>query len=182
MNERDESQKREWDRREEEQRREYDAYVEQQHMEAEHRMQEHLADMQMQAMLKEYCKELISLIGGTIYKLMSYKDTFEAWLATKPESVQELARQYPPGEYKIKEDAPVKITTPGSTVLLISYLEEGQLGVMVKGEDKSDDALEHETMLCERYKKSKEEVEKIHKQDVTVNVDPEWIELVTSEI
>jgi hypothetical protein len=127
-------------------------------------------------------KELISLIGGTIYKLMSYKDTFEAWLATKPESIQELAKAYPPGEYKVKDDAPVKITIPGKTVLLISYLEEGQLGVMVKGADKSDDALEHETMLCERYKKSKEEVNKIHKQDVTVNVDPEWIELVTNEL
>jgi hypothetical protein len=127
-------------------------------------------------------KELISLIGGTIYKLMSYKDTFEEWLATRPESVQKLARQYPPGEYKIKDDAPVKITIPGKTVLLISYLEEGQLGVMIKGEDKSDDALEHEAMLCERYKKSKEEVAKIHKQNVTVNVDPEWIELVNNEL
>jgi hypothetical protein len=150
--------------------------------EIEHQRQLYLDDLMMKAMLEEHCKELISLIGGIIYKLMSYKDTFEAWLATKPKEVQELAKKYPPGDYKIKEDAPVKVTKPGSTVLLISYLETGQIGVMIKGEDKSDDAIEHETMLCERYKKSKEELEKIHKQDVTVNVDPEWLELVTNEL
>jgi len=151
-------------------------------LEIEHLREQWMEEQFYKHQLEEHCKELISLIGGTIYKLMSYKDTFEEWLATRPQEVQELAKAYPPGEYRIKEDAPVKVTKPGKTVLLISYLEQGQIGVMIKGEDKSDDALEHETMLCERYKKSKEEVEQIHKQDVTVNVDPEWIELVTSEV
>lgn len=150
--------------------------------EIEHQREQYLQDLVVKAMLEQHCKELISLIGGTIYKLMSYKDTFEEWLATRPQEIQELAKAYPPGEYKIKDDAPIKVVVPGKTVLLISYLEQGQLGVRIKGKDKSSDAIEHETMLCERYKKSKEEMEKIHKQDVTINVNPEWVELVTNEL
>jgi hypothetical protein len=151
-------------------------------LEIEHQRQLYLEGMMVKAMLEEQCKELISLIGDTIYKLMSYKDTFDEWLATRPDSIKELAKKYPPGEYKIKEDAPINVTIPGSTVLLISYLEQGQIGVMIKAENKSEEALEHEAMLCERYKKSKEEAEQLHKNDVTVNVNPEWLELVTNEL
>ena len=160
----------------------YERQAEQHAMEQEHFREQYIEEQRYQYQLREQAKELTSLIGGTIYKLMSFTDTFNAWLATRPESIQKLAAKYPPGEYKIIKGSPYGITSDGSTVEVITYLESGQLGVLIKAENKSDEALEHEAMLCERYKKSKEEQEKIHKSDVTAHIEPEWLELVTSDL
>lgn len=166
----------------ERQRQEYEYYMEMQQLEAEHHMLTHMEEMWVQQALKIEFKELISLMGGIIYKLMDYKEHFEKWLAERPESIQKLAKKFPPGEYKIKEDAPYTVTAPGCTVTLMSYLENGTVGIMIKAKDKSKDALDHEAMLCEKYKKSKQETEAIHKKDVSAVIDPKWLELVSNEL
>lgn len=169
----------EYQRREEERRKQEEMYYQQSlrdEMEAEeYRLYE-------EAMLHKHMNETISLLGDIIYKMMSYKDTFNAWLAEQPQVIQDLAAAYPPGTYKIKEDAPYAITNPGSKVLLISYTQNGQVGVVIKAEDKSKEALEHEEMLCQRYKKTKEEAEQLKAADVSVHVDPQYLELVYNEL
>lgn len=113
---------------------------------------------------------------------MSYKEQFEEWLATRPQAIQELAKQYPPGDYKIKEGAPYGITAPGCTVNLVSYREDGIVRVVLKAKDKSEAAIQHEDMLCDQYGKTDEEREEIHSSDVQAHVDPQWLELVHNEL
>jgi len=113
---------------------------------------------------------------------MNYKEKFNDWLLTRPQVIKDIVALYPPGTYKIKEGAPYSITAPGCTVNIISYYETGTVGVLIKGKDKSKEALEHETLLCERYKKSKEETEDLHSRDVKAEVDPKWLELINSEL
>jgi len=136
--------------------------------------------------LKQYntdkTKNLISLMGDIINKLMSYKEVFIPWLAEQAPVIQELAAKYPPGTYKFKKKAPYDIVAPGKTVLLISWLKNGDIGVMVKGKDKSKSALENEVLLCERYKKTPEEIKEINDADVTAHVDPKWLIVVSSEL
>jgi len=149
-------------------------------------LRDHMAEEEQryyeECMRIAHMKETIGLLGDIIYKMMSYKDTFNAWLAEQPQVIQELATAYPPGTYKIKEDAPYAITNPGSKVLLISYTQSGQVGVVIKAEDKSKEAIEHEEMLCQRYKKTKEEAEQLKAADVSVHVDPQYLELVHNEL
>src|SRR4051812_37418105 len=47
--------------------------------------------------------------------------SFEEWLSTRPKSVQDLARKYPPGWYRIKKEAPYAISCPGTLVQAYSY-------------------------------------------------------------
>lgn len=113
---------------------------------------------------------------------MSYKETFDKWLAERPQVVQEMATKYPPGKYSMKEGSPYAITNPGTVVELYSWLESGDVGIIVRAEDKSKDALEHENMLCLKHHKTEEETELIHNSSIRAHVDPEWLELVTSDL
>jgi len=113
---------------------------------------------------------------------MGYKEEFEEWLETRPQIIQDMAKKFPPGDYLVKEDAPYGITASGCTVNLQSYREDGTVGVVIKGKDKSEAALEHERNLGARYNKTAEEMEHLHKQDVFAHVDPDWLELVKNEL
>ena len=128
--------------------------------------------------------EAVKNINNTFKTLldMSYKETFEKWLEGRPKIVQEMAVKFPPGKYIMKEDAPYAITNPGTEVELYSWLETGEVGIIVKAEDKSEEALEHERMLCARYHKTAEEMETIHKSSIRAHVDPQWLELVRNEL
>jgi hypothetical protein len=122
---------------------------------------------------------------NTIFKIlldMSYQETFDKWLAERPEVVQALAKKFPPGKYTMKEGSPYAITNPGTEVELYSWLETGDVGIIVKAEDKSKDALEHEKMLGAKYHKTEEEMQTIHNSGIRAHVDPEWLELKTSEL
>ena len=112
---------------------------------------------------------------------MTYKETFEAWLEERPESIKQLVAKYPPGTYTMKEGAPYRITDPGTEVELVSYLEDGNVGVAVKAANKSKDAIEHEKKLGAYYQKTEEEIEAIHNSDIVAHVDPEWLELKKSD-
>lgn len=113
---------------------------------------------------------------------MSYKEEFEEWLSTRPQIIKDMVAKYPPGDYTIKEDAPYTITAPGSTVNIISWREDGQVGVAIKAENKSIEAIEHEKELGERYNKTKEEMKVIHDTDVMAHVNPKYLELVHNEL
>ena len=105
-------------------------------------------------------------------------DEFSKWLLTRPKKIQDMAREYPPGEYIIKGGAPYGICRPGTKVALYSYLENGEVGVVIKAENKTPEAIVHENMLSEKYGKSEEETKDIHKEDVLVHIDPKWLQAI----
>lgn len=47
---------------------------------------------------------------------------FENWLSTKSAIIQELGKNYPPGEYIIKEGAPYGISCEGTKVTLLRLM------------------------------------------------------------
>lgn len=105
--------------------------------------------------------------------------SWKEWVSSRPESVQNLISKYPPGEYLILHGAPYGISTPGTKVTLHSYGEDGTIGVVVRAEDKSPEALEHERMLAIQYNKL-DQLEEFHKSDVKVMIDPQWMELISA--
>jgi hypothetical protein len=81
--------------------------------------------------------------------------------------VQRLARQYPPGWYRIKEGAPYGISYPGTIVKLYSYVESGDVGVIVFTQRKRPEAIEHERMLAKMHG-----TPPVHGKDILVRIDP----------
>ena len=110
------------------------------------------------------------------------KKQFAEWLATRPPAIQDMVSLYPPGEYKIKEDAPYGVSTPGTTVNLVSYSEDGTVGVVVMAENKTDEAIEHEKQLGAQHGRTPQEIEELHKTNIKVMVEPKWLELITNEL
>lgn len=102
---------------------------------------------------------------------------FDEWLSTRPESIKQLAAKYPPADYRIKEGAPYGISCPGTKVTINSYIENGDISVIVMAEDKLPAGLEHERKLAEQYEKL-HMIEELHAQNVTVQIDPKWLEKI----
>ncbi len=100
---------------------------------------------------------------------------FEEWLSTKPKVIQELGRKYPHLKYTIKEGAPYSISSAGSIVHLYSYLENGNVMVIVLAKYKTENAIEHEKSLGEKYNHSDEAIKEFHGKDVLVEIDPQWL-------
>lgn len=107
---------------------------------------------------------------------------FKDWLATKPESIQKLATKYPPGEYMVKPGAPYGVSCEGTVVSLFSYCEDGTVSVVVLAKNKLPKAIEHEKELGRQYNKTDAEMEFIHKNNVQVIIDPEWLFLISNEL
>ena len=101
---------------------------------------------------------------------------YREWLETRPQIIKDLAEAYPPGEYRIKENAPYSISCPGTRVFLEGYREDGQVIVVIRAEDKLQDALDSETLLALEHGKF-HEIEKIHGSNVIVRIDPVWLKL-----
>lgn len=70
-------------------------------------------------------------------------EALEQWLIGRPQIIKDLARKYPPGEYRIKEGAPYGYTCPGTIVYLVSYNEGGEIRVAVMPENVLPEAMEH---------------------------------------
>lgn len=100
------------------------------------------------------------------------------WLKDKPEIIKELAHKFPPGEYRIKENAPYGISCEGTKVFLHSYTEEGEIGVVVMAENKLPAAIKHEIKLGKEFNKTPEEMIEIHKGNVLVYIEPQWLEKI----
>lgn len=101
---------------------------------------------------------------------------FEDWLKTRPAIIQELGRNYPPGEYIIKDGAPYGVSCPGTKVHLNAYCEDGTISVIVKAEDKLPQALEHEARLC--IKHGNNNAAEIQASNIQVYVDPKWLQKI----
>jgi hypothetical protein len=64
---------------------------------------------------------------------------FQAWYAERPPFIQELVRQYPPGLYRMRHDAPYGISAPGTEVSIVSWFEDGSVTVgIMKGTEFAD--------------------------------------------
>lgn len=62
-------------------------------------------------------------------------------------------------------------------VTLLSYNENGEVTVAVMAEDKLPSAIEHEKQLHIRYG-----TPPAHDKNISIQVDPQWIELVESYV
>tara|TARA_R110002126_G_scaffold102802_1_gene235089 strand:+ start:7614 stop:8183 length:570 start_codon:yes stop_codon:yes gene_type:complete len=159
-----------------------EAYLNEYNLQAEH--EEISYEIHLAEVLHSNILEMVGLINKIFKQIlnMNYKKTFDVWIKEKPEIVQELAKKFPPGIYTMKEGSPYAITNPGIEVELYSWLETGDVGIIVKADDKSEDALEHENMLGAKYHKTEEEMEIIHKSSIRAHIDPEWLELQSSDL
>lgn len=113
---------------------------------------------------------------------MSYKNTFEEWLKTKPEEIQKLAKKYPPGEYIVNENAPYAITSAGVKVTLIAYIDKNTVKVLLRAQDKTEDILNKERQLGEKHGRTREEIDAIHSADIMASIDPSYITLHRSDL
>lgn len=106
------------------------------------------------------------------------KKEWEEWLASRPAIIQQMAEKYPPGVYRIKEGAPYGVSCPGTLVGIFAYLEDGHIRVVVTAENKRPEAIAHEKRLGEKFGRTPEEMEAIHRSNILTEVDPIWLEAV----
>lgn len=93
--------------------------------------------------------------------------------------IQEIARKYPYFiHYRVKSGAPYGITCEGSIVEIASYLEDGNVSVLLRAENKTQEAKVHESFVGAEHHKTKEEMQDIHEADVRTIVEPKWLEPV----
>lgn len=102
-------------------------------------------------------------------------DDFKEWLDTRPEIIQKVGKQFPPGDYIIKEDAPYRITPPGTKVSLYSYLENGNVYVVLFAENKNDESVFNFINTSLHYNKKPSEIMNMISSDIKVEVDPIWL-------
>lgn len=113
------------------------------------------------------------------------KEEFEEWLKDRPRVIQDLGKKYPIYElYRMKENAPYAISCAGTIVYLYSYIESGNVTVVVMAKDKLPSAIKHEKKLLEKFKHlhTAEEIEKWHNRNISVEIDPVWLEIIPQEI
>lgn len=103
---------------------------------------------------------------------MTDDEEYNEWLATRPPVIQDLAKNYPFGTYKIKPGAPYSISCPGTIVELIGYRVTGEVHIAVLAKHFMPAAIEHIRALCEQYQK---DFEHMSKQDHRVIIDPCWL-------
>lgn len=104
------------------------------------------------------------------------KARWDAWVADRPEQIQKMIKDYPPGEYIMTDDAPYGLSCPGTKVILESYNEDGMLGVIVTAGNKLQAGLDHEEMLAIKHNKI-HNLDRIHASDVKVHVDPQYVKI-----
>jgi len=113
---------------------------------------------------------------------MSYKNTFEEWLKTRPEEIQEIAKKYPPGEYKINDDAPYALIMPGIHVIIIAYRDKNTVKILLAAQDKTEEILKREEQLGKKHGRSDEEIKHIHSANIMAYIDPCYLTLVRSDL
>lgn len=97
---------------------------------------------------------------------------FEKWLSTRPPIIQELAKKYPPGQYKIAENAPYKITCPGTIVSLFAYCENGEIRVVIEPENMLPAAIEHSNSILHPQGRDHSE---LANDAISAHVDPQYL-------
>lgn len=97
---------------------------------------------------------------------------FEKWLLTRPKVIQELGRKFPPGEYKIAEDAPYSITCSGTIVSIVAYNENGTIRVAVLPENMLPSAIEHSNSILHPQRRDHSE---FADKTISAHVDPQYL-------
>lgn len=110
---------------------------------------------------------------------MDHSEEFEKWMQNKPPIIRQLVAAYPPGRYRMKENAPYAISCPGTLVTLAGYRETGEVIVIVDADDLLPEAIAHQKMLLNRRGGDYSEVAG---RPQTVYVDPIYLELMKKEI
>src|SRR6266849_2107992 len=103
--------------------------------------------------------------------------TFTEWLATRPEKIQALVRQYPPADYRIKPGAPYSISCPGTLVSLVSYRENGTVSVAIEYANLQEAALNH---MAERLAKTGRTLADFGTPTQRVVIDPVYLEPIVN--
>ena len=100
------------------------------------------------------------------------------WYESRPQEIKHLIDNYPPGKYLVKEGAPYSVTAPGVEVTLLSYMEDGQVGVALEAKDKTQEVLDNEKALGAKHNRSQEDIQRLHDSDLKAHVDPIWLEII----
>jgi len=102
------------------------------------------------------------------------KQQYDEWFNSRPKVIQDLILKYPHDkQYRMTKDAPYSISCPGTKVSIHSYMENGNIGVVVMAEEKMAEAKLHEMELSAQYGKN---YDKITKQNVKVEINPIYLE------
>lgn len=103
---------------------------------------------------------------------------YEQWFSERPPHVQEMIKKYPPGKYVVRQGAPYAISCPGTIVEIVSYGEDGEVGVTIKPENKLPEAIEHEKRLALQHGTPPEKLKKLQESGVMVRIDPKYLTLI----
>lgn len=99
-------------------------------------------------------------------------DEMEEWLATRPKVIQELARKYPPGEYRMAPNAPYGITGPGTIVSIIAYNENGNVRVVAEPHNMLPAGIEHSNSILHPQGRDHSE---FANTGISVHVEPKYL-------
>ncbi len=102
----------------------------------------------------------------------------QEWYDSRPKMIQEMYDKWPPGTYRMKEDAPYGLTAPGIIVELFSYRESGEVTVVVLPENKTEKVITHEKVLGLKHGRTREEMAEIHKAPIRAAIDPQWLDTI----
>lgn len=106
------------------------------------------------------------------------KDNFKEWFNSRPDVIKNLIKSFPPARYQIKFGAPYSISCSGSVVTVIGYKESGDVVISLKAEDKLPRTIENQIIFCKRQNKTPEEIQHILKQDLTMTINPMWLQIL----
>ncbi len=95
------------------------------------------------------------------------------WFYQRPVEIQRMILLYPYDQkYRMKEDAPYGITSPGTIVEILSYFGRGEVRVLVRPENLTSQSKEHIALLCNQHRKNYDEM---ISRDHHVVVDVKWL-------
>lgn len=98
---------------------------------------------------------------------------YNDWVKTRPKIIRKLIKKYPPfTRYKIKKGAPYLHSCEGEIIEICSYNENGNIGVIVLAEFKTELGKENTMISCLTNFKDYDEM---IKQDFKCNINPKWI-------
>lgn len=95
-----------------------------------------------------------------------------AWYESEPKIIQDLVKMYPYEFYIMSDSSPYGISGPGTIVELVSYREDGMIGVVVHPQFLTPADKEHIRALCQIHGQDYETMTSIpHK----VAVEPKYL-------
>ena len=97
---------------------------------------------------------------------------FKEWFDDRPNHIQDFISRYPYLKYKVNDNAPYGISSPGTIVFLISYTESLKLKVAVLPENLTTVGRNHIIELGKTYNKDPEEM---LQHPHLIEIDPKYL-------